>query len=94
VKIGVDNATAMRYIGVMMNHSNEVKKYLSERAAIAGCAGKGKCKRRGDSEYYADLGRKGAAVKKAKRGCCTCGNYYTDCFGWPGYVQCPNWIKP
>jgi hypothetical protein len=45
---------------------DEVKKYLSERAAIAGCAGKGKCKRRGDSAYYAELGRKGAEAKKAR----------------------------
>jgi hypothetical protein len=49
-----------------MEHSNEVKKYLSERAAIAGCAGRGKCKRRGDSAYYAELGRKGAEAKKAR----------------------------
>ena len=78
-----------------MNHSEEVKRYIADRAAIAGAAGKGECKRRGDAGYYAELGRKGAEAKKAqrRRSCDTCGDFHTNCFGWPHDGPCPKWVK-
>lgn len=39
--------------------------FMRSIAKIGGSA-TGKCKRRGNKEYYAELGRKAAAAKKAK----------------------------
>ena len=45
----------------------ERKRYAKLLGARGGAAGTGRAKRRGDSAYYADLGRRSAEARKRKR---------------------------
>jgi hypothetical protein len=45
-----------------------IRDYLAGIGRTGGTAGTGKAKVRGSASYYAELGRKSAAAKKAKRG--------------------------
>lgn len=44
--------------------NDAISEYLAGLGAKGGSAGKGKAKRRGDSEYYRKLARKAAKAKK------------------------------
>jgi hypothetical protein len=42
-----------------MTKQQVLKQYFAWRGHVGGSAGKGACKRRGDSSYYARIGKKG-----------------------------------
>jgi hypothetical protein len=48
------------------NLPQSVRDYLSKRGSIAGKAGRGACKRRGDSEYYKKI-RAMQTIKQIKK---------------------------